>query len=138
MIRMTPPNNRTLSPRSDRDRSLPWWSVTGTLLGFLCLSHLLVMTCFAIGWRVTPLIAPAAFVLSLVAGDRLSRQTDTTSSYRLLVPTVTLAIVGISLLLARAFFDMSWDGLWYHQTAVYQMAAGWNPLSDPMHNFVPH
>jgi len=22
--------------------------------------------------------------------------------------------------------DMFWDGLWYHQTAIYQMAHGWN------------
>ena len=32
---------------------------------------------------------------------------------------------------------MSWDGQWYHQTAIYQMAHGWNPLRDPMRAFDP-
>jgi hypothetical protein len=51
-----------------------------------------------------------------------------------------MALVALvaSLVLAAAFFDLSWDGLWYHQTAVYQMAHGWNPLRDPMHRFTPH
>jgi len=53
-------------------------------------------------------------------------------------PALALAIVGVSLRLAAAFFDMSWDGLWYHQTAVYQIVDGWNPLADPMRAFVPH
>ena len=30
------------------------------------------------------------------------------------------------------------DGERYDQTAVYEMAAGWNPLRDPMHNFGRH
>jgi hypothetical protein len=33
---------------------------------------------------------------------------------------------------------MSWDGLWYHQAAVYQMAHGWNPIADPLHIFTPN
>ena len=53
-------------------------------------------------------------------------------------PAIALSIVGISLALAASFFDMSWDGLWYHQTAVYQMSHGWNPIYDPLHDFVPH
>ncbi len=42
------------------------------------------------------------------------------------------------LALAAIFMDLTWDGQWYHQTAVYEMAAGWNPLRDPMHDFGRH
>ena len=32
---------------------------------------------------------------------------------------------------AAQFLDLSGDGNWYHQEAVHQLAAGWNPYSQP-------
>ena len=83
-------------------------------------------------------MAPAALLLSLAAGDWLARREGLRGPLRIAPPATALAVLGVSLFLAAAFFDMSWDGLWYHQTAVYQMAHGWNPLRDPMHSFAPH
>ena len=77
-------------------------------------------------------------LLSLIVGDYLARREGIHGLIRMAPPVIALTIMGIALFLASAFFDMSWDGLWYHQTAVYQMSHGWNPLYDPMHNFAPH
>jgi hypothetical protein len=96
------------------------------------------MACFAVGWGVPPLTAPAAFLIAALAVGWLNRRENAGSLQRWLVPAGAFAIVVLAVLLAGAFYDMSWDGLWYHQTAVYQMAHGWNPLWDPMRDFVPH
>ncbi len=115
-----------------------WWSLAAVLLSFLCLSHLFVMISFVLGQQVSPVVAPAALLVAIAAGDWLGRREGLKNRQRLAVSGLAFAIVGASILLAGSLFDMSWDGLWYHQTAVYQMAHGWNPLTDPMHDFVPH
>jgi hypothetical protein len=81
-------------------------------------------------------LAPAALIAALVATDWLARH-DLRGRWRLTPPIFALGSVILSLYLASCFFDLSWDGQWYHQTAVYQMAHGWNPLRDPMHAFSP-
>lgn len=40
-----------------------------------------------------------------------------------------LFTIFLAVLLAGAFFDVSWDGPAYHQDAVISLANGWNPLS---------
>jgi len=57
-------------------------SVTAILLVFFVIVHLTVVLSFSLGWKVSPVIAPAALILSLVEielqyfgepfGDRLS------------------------------------------------------------------
>jgi hypothetical protein len=68
----------------------------------------------------------------------LARSSGLQGRMQVLPLAIVLAVVLISMPLAAAFFDMSWDGLWYQQTAVYQMSHGWNPIYDPMHSFTPH
>jgi hypothetical protein len=114
------------------------WSVTAILLIVFCLTHLSVMICFGFNWHVSAVVAPIALILSLIIGSWLARR-EGMIGWKCVTPSlIVLTVVGASLFLASKFFDMSWDGLWYHQTAVYQMSHGWNPLYDPMHNFTPH
>jgi hypothetical protein len=114
------------------------WSVTAIILSFFCSLHFFVMLSFSIGWNVSPALTPVALLLSLAAGDWLARREGVHGLLRLAPPMMVLALLALSIFLAKAFFDMSWDGLWYHQTAVYQMSHGWNPIYDPLHNFAPH
>jgi hypothetical protein len=46
-----------------------------------------------------------------------------------------LLLLAASLLLSAFFYDFSWDGQWYHQTAVILIARDWNPLYEPMRSF---
>jgi len=126
------------TPSADRDLSICCWSVAAILLSFFGLTHLGVMLCFCLGARVPPFLAPVALLASLVIVDGLARGEGRRGRWRIAAPAVALAVAALALRLASAFFDMSWDGLWYHQTAVYQMSHGWNPLRDPQHNFAPH
>ena len=126
----------TVSSNNDR-LALLGWVTTACLLGFLALAHLGVLVCFLGGWRVPGMVAPLALLLAVAAGDWLGRREGLDGRLRLIPPALTLALAGVGLALAAAFFDMSWDGLWYHQSAVYQMAHGWNPLWEPLRQFEP-
>ena len=124
-------------PRADRVLSTACWSLALLLLGFLALTQLEVLVSFAAGWRVSPVVAPVGLVAAFGAGDWLARREGLHWRLRLAIPAAALIVVCGAVLLSAAFFDLSWDGLWYHQTAVYQMAHGWNPLRDPMRTFDP-
>ena len=124
-------------PESHRELATLCWSTTAILLGFFFFAQAGVLLSFSVGWRVSPLVAPAALLLALASGDWFARREGLRGRLRLGPPAMAVAVCGVSWWLAAAFFDMSWDGLWYHQTAIYQMAHGWNPLRDPMHSFVP-
>ena len=113
------------------------WATAANLLTFFCFAHLGVIVCFAAGWRVPPFIAPVGLLCALAAGDWLGCREGISGRLRMVPPAAMLAILGLALVMCATFFDMSWDGLWYHQTAIYQMAHGWNPLRDPLHTFVP-
>ncbi|WP_091150696.1 hypothetical protein [Mucilaginibacter pineti] len=45
---------------------------------------------------------------------------------------LSLLIITGSLLIAGFYFDLSWDGQWYQQAAVYNLAETWNPLYKPL------
>jgi hypothetical protein len=122
------------------NRNLPTlcWSVAAVFLSFFVFTQLGVMLCFVAGSSVSSFVAPLALLLSLAAGDWLAQREGLRGRLRIAPPAIVLTVVGLALFLAASFFDMSWDGLWYQQTAVYQMSHGWNPLREPMHGFVSH
>jgi len=123
---------------SEKSLSTLCWSIVGNLLGFLFLTQLAVVLLFTINYKVTPFVAPVALIISLAVGYWFAKREGLCKMYLFASIAISLIIVGISLFAANLFYDMSWDGLWYHQTAVYQMSHGWNPLHDPLHNFTPH
>jgi len=131
-------NENSLMLLSKKSLSTLCWSVVGNLLGFFCLTQLAVVLLFAVNLKVTPFVVPAALILSMAGGYWLAKREGLCRRYLFSSLAISLIIVGISMFAANAFYDMSWDGLWYHQTAVYQMSHGWNPLHDTLHDFSPH
>jgi hypothetical protein len=120
------------------DLSTICWSLAAAILLFFVCVQAGVVLSFTLHLGISPFLAPAALALSLLLADWLARREGLRGRQRIAVLAAAGVITALSLLLAAAFFDMSWDGLWYHQTAVYQMAHGWNPIHDPMHGFVVH
>ncbi len=114
------------------------WTVAAIFLLFFCLTHLGVLFCFSFGVTVPAFTASVAFLVALVGGVLFARREGMRGRQSLWAPLIAVIVAAIAWPLSAAFFDMSWDGLWYHQTAVYQMAHGWNPLRDPMREFTPH
>ena len=46
------------------------------------------------------------------------------------ISLVFAGIVGSSFFVSSHFIDLSYDGAWYHQESVIQLAHGWNPYHD--------
>jgi hypothetical protein len=132
---------QTGTPRDDHNKSRALaasaWSTAAILLLFLGFTHLGVMFCFGVGVGIPGLLTPVALLLALTVGNWLARREGVRGRWRIASSAFALVVVILSAFLASCFFDLSWDGQWYHQTAVYQMAHGWNPLRDPMHAFSP-
>jgi hypothetical protein len=138
MIRFFSFSRRAVSSGSPAGETFLWWSFAAVLLTFLCCSHFFVLLSFVAGRTITAEVAPAAFVVAILVVDGFLRKGGMLPRQRTSVYLLAGGVIAGACLLAGAFYDMSWDGLWYHQTAVYQMAHGWNPLRDPLHEFTPH
>lgn len=122
---------------NDKGRNITW-SIIIFLLSFLILSQTFVLMCFITGIRLFSWVLPLSIVFSCIATFVLFYYLINHKSDWLKIFIPCFSIIIISIIIAGLFYDMSWDGLWYHQTAVYQMAKGWNPVYDPLHNFTPH
>jgi hypothetical protein len=114
------------------------WSAAAALLCWLAALHLGVNATFALGARVSPLLAPSATALALVAAWWFGKRLALSGGQALAAAAVAAAVIAVGVVLAATFIDLTWDGQWYHQTAVYKMAEGWNPLRDPVHDFGRH
>lgn len=113
------------------------WITTAILAAFLCFIQLGMMLSLLAGRIGIAWIAPLSLALALLLGDRLARQRGLSGTARLWPLASSLASLVASLALSAWYFDLSFDGQWYHQTAIYAIAQDWNPLTDPMREFVP-
>ena len=123
---------------SDRRLSVIAWTTAAMLLGFLCLTHLGVLLCFLTSHAAMSLVVPVAFAGALVMGDRLGQREGLCGRTRLWPLGLTVALTVLAIGVSAAFYDLSWDGQWYHQAGIYRMAEGWNPLKTPMAAFADH
>jgi hypothetical protein len=99
------------------------------------LTHLGVMVSFLTSHAILPFVVPAAFAGALVIGDWLGRREGLCGRSRLWPLGLTLGLTVLSIGVSAAFYDLSWDGQWYHQVGIYRVAEGWNPLKVPMQSF---
>ena len=125
-------------PHLDQRLALIFWSTTATILGFLTLVHLGVLLCFlttgvAIAW-----VVPLALIAALLLGDFLARRQGLQGNGRLWPVGLMLVMMLLAIGISTISYDLSWDGQWYHQTGIYSMVQGWNPLREPMRAFPAH
>jgi len=113
------------------------WLTTAILAGFLCFAQLGLMLSLLLGrWGLAG-VAPVALLLALLLGDRLGRPMGLTPRQRIWPPGLALGVLALALALSVFYFDLSWDGQYYHQLGVYTIADNWNPLTEPMQDFTP-
>ncbi len=111
------------------------WTTTAILAGFMCFTQAGMMFCMLMGRVGITWAAPVGLGLALVAGDRVGRRMGLTLRQRIWPTVLALGVVGLGLAFSAFYFDLSWDGQWYHQTGIYALANDWNPLTDPLRTF---
>ena len=114
------------------------WVTTAILAAFVCFAQAGMMLSVIFGHVALPWIAPTALLGALFLGDRLGTQSGLRGAQRGWAPGFALGSLAVSLVFSGWYFDLSFDGQWYHQSAIYAIARDWNPLSDPMHGFISH
>jgi hypothetical protein len=125
-------------PQPNQHISIICWSITAILLCFLFLTYLGVLLCFLFGFGISPFIVPVAIIVTLVITDRLGKREGLAGRYRVWPIGIVIVLLILSIFLAGLFYDLSWDGLWYQQTAIYKIAEGWNPIRQPMQELSHH
>jgi hypothetical protein len=80
-------------------------------------------------------VAPVLTVGALAAGYGLAGEERLPGSARYRALAWCLAIMALAAGLSAFYYDLSWDGEWYHQTAILSIARGWNPLTVPLRSF---
>jgi hypothetical protein len=80
-------------------------------------------------------IAPLMTIGALAAGYGLAGGEGHLGKSRYRPVVWCLAIMAAALGSAAFYYDLSWDGEWYHQTAILSIARGWNPLTEPLRPF---
>ena len=113
------------------------WIVTAMIAFFICFVQIGFMACLLAGRAGIALVSPMALLVALLGGCWITRR----CGYPLMIfwraAGVTLGLLALALALSAFFYDLSWDGQWYHQAAIINIARDWNPLTDPLRSFNP-
>lgn len=103
------------------------------LLCFVIIDNLLVILTFLTSSKLLPLVLPLSFLVSILTFIFLERKANKTD---ILLPIIfSLLLVGVSIAISVFYFDLSWDGQWYLQSAIYHLENSWNPFLEPIKEF---
>ncbi len=76
---------------------------------------------------------PISFVVATFLTHRLSMDKDTLISVKaFLYLIIGGGLMFLSFWISGWFYDVSFDGQWYHQDAILFFSKGWNPYYDPL------
>lgn len=82
---------------------------------------------------ISAFILPISFILSLILIALINKKKIKLWTFSQWVTTIVLfiAIYTISFLISKHFYDVSWDGQEYHQSAILLLTDGhWNPIFE--------
>jgi hypothetical protein len=120
---------------SDRSFAVSCWITTAILGCSLCLLQLGAMLSLILGRAGFRMVGPFSLVAALTVGVWLTRKERTHARLWWLPLVLALIIVATAMAVSAFYYDLSWDGQWYHQTGIIHIANDWNPLADPMRGF---
>lgn len=95
--------------------------VTSTLLLFKC-SNLIISFIFA-------------SLLTLIISVIVSKKNSLTNFEILKILGLLILIIVSSIMVSGKIYDVSWDGVSYHKTAIGQLRYGWNPVYESADEF---
>ena len=108
------------------------------LVFFLTSLQLSVCLSLILGMGVTPFHLPLAAGLTIVVGFYSANRMGIGRVKPITSMAYFVVAVILSIIIAMLFYDRSFDGQAYHQEAIIQLAAGWNPYYDTLADSVAH
>ena len=111
------------------------WVTSASVAGFISLLQLGAMASLMAHRAGFAGVAPTAGTAALLGGYWLARREGLRARRALYPAVVSLVMLALSLALAAFFYDLSWDGQWYHQLGILSLARGWSPVTEPLRLF---
>lgn len=102
------------------------------LLAIICLVHLFAMLTYLFNAELSPFLFSASVVAAIGISFLLAGKFNADKKTVLIASGLSLGVLALSLVFGWFYFDLSWDGQWYHQAAVYNLGGTWNPIYQPM------
>ena len=110
------------------------YAVGLTLFGLTAVDLLLASAGWVAGIAISQFTLILALFIILGLQQYILRQRD--RGYRLRCLILTVVVMTGALLLAIGTYDRSYDGVEYHQAAIYSLVHGWNPVREFASPFV--
>ncbi|MFO7657292.1 MAG: hypothetical protein R6W78_09510 [Bacteroidales bacterium] len=108
------------------------WNMAFLLMGFVFINHLLVIISFLTSAKVLPVVFPLSFLIASFLSIYLGKR-DGFCGIKLYLPTIiSFILIIFSMLFSTQFFDFTFDGQWYHHSAIYKLESGWNAFLNPL------
>ncbi|MEG0994976.1 MAG: hypothetical protein RSE91_03315 [Bacilli bacterium] len=116
-----------------------WINTLFSISTFIILLIFITNLFIVLGWLVkipiTKLHFPLAVIISFIVNYLIQKKyRDTTLKEYLFTIIFGIIIIGFSLLISNLFFDISFDGGWYHSDAIVRLKNGWNPIYELINN----
>ena len=105
---------------------------TQILLGIICITDLLVVLTYILHVEISPYLFPASIITAILLNFWLAGQLKIEKKLFPIPIGVSILLLIVSLIIAWVYFDLSWDGQWYQQAAVYNLAEKWNSIFKPL------
>jgi hypothetical protein len=110
-------------------------NIVFTLIGIIFLDHFLVISSFLTSHKLLPFSFPLALAIMTGLSYGLASSEGLLMYERFWPVIISIVIMAVSFAFSVFYFDLSWDGQWYHQQAIYEMESGWNPFIEPMKDY---
>lgn len=108
-----------------------------TLIIFIGLNLFFATGAVLLNQQISGLFFILALILSMVMLSLITYRRTMSTRTSLAMLAVFISVIGVSLFLAGAITDFSWDGQTYHQEAILQLHRGWNPLyNGDLYNYL--
>jgi hypothetical protein len=116
-----------LAPDNNKSVAAVAWTTTAILGCFLCFLQFGMMLSLLAGRTGLRLVAPLALFAALIAGLWLAHKDRLSQRLQWAPLVLAVAIVTLSLAVSAFYYDLSWDGQWYHQAGIDHIERGETP-----------
>ena len=105
-------------------------NVYSQLIILLFTIFVLAISCLFIKIKINALIIPVGYLVSIVLSFIMMKKRNLKKF--IIMESIVFMIIIIALVLAGKIYDVSWDGMWYHQNAIIELNNGWNPIYEKL------
>jgi hypothetical protein len=111
------------------------WNIAFFLTGVIIFDNFLVLVSFLTSTKILPFVFPASILITLLLSLSIGKKSGLNTHECFWSIISGCLIILFSFIFAAFYFDLSVDGQWYHQPAIYHLASDWNPIFEPLRHF---